>query len=423
MSNQSNLPELPQPAHPNLDSMLLRKFGREVANYFSGSTLNRVSFLRTDNAFLSAAVTHASTSFLLFNNLAPLGHGPFKLAYTSYTDVRPLIGDNPYAKPDEKLIIDYNSSTTAPQLVFLGLDEKTTEPSPLEWTKYKGAPFFALDVTPKGTTAPAASDLITTVKQRGLQFIEGRLNNSLPAAEAAIFSHGKTLIDWNARNPFCAQCGQPTLSVNGGSKRTCPPKDFNLAGAQATVDATPTSPHDRPPCTTRSTLSNLAFPRTDPTIIVAVVSSAGTHILLGRQARWPPNWYSTLAGFVEPAESVEDAIRREVWEEAGVELGRVVLHSTQPWPFPANLMIGAVAQTVPHGEEIRLDHDAELHDARWVPIDEVAHALDVGTSGIGEQAGKGYVEGMLRLPPRTAISNRLLTAVVEGFLGGEKGKI
>ena len=122
---------------------------------------------------------------------------------------------------------------------------------------------------------------------------------------------------------------------------------------------------------------------------------------------------------MEPAESVEEAVRREVWEEAGVRLGRVVVHSTQPWPYPANLMIGAVAQTVEGGEEVVLKHDPELEDAKWVPVEEVREALMVGTSGLGEEPGEGYVQGGLRLPPRTAIANSLLAAVCGGFLGGE----
>lgn len=118
---------------------------------------------------------------------------------------------------------------------------------------------------------------------------------------------------------------------------------------------------------------------------MAVVSADGQRILLGRQKRWPPYWYSTLAGFLEPAESVEEAVRREVWEESGIRLGRVVVHSTQPWPFPANLMIGAIGQAIPDGEEIDLGKDPELHDAKWFSLDEVREALRVGTSGLGER--------------------------------------
>lgn len=227
----------------------------------------------------------------------------------------------------------------------------------------------------------------------------------------------RTLLDWNSRHPYCATCGQPTLSINSGSKRICPPKD--LARLAGTTGA-PVSPRERPPCASRTTLSNITFPRTDPTIIVAVLSTNGERLLLGRQKRWPPYWYSTLAGFVEAAESVEDAVRREVWEESGVVLSQVIIKSTQPWPYPANLMIGAVAQvSSPEHEVIKLDNDPELEAARWFDLDEVREALAVGTSGLGEDASEGYKEGNLRLPPRTAIANQLITAVVEGgFLVG-----
>ena len=154
---------------------------------------------------------------------------------------------------------------------------------------------------------------------------------------------------------------------------------------------------------------------------MAVISADSERVLLGRQKRWPDYWYSTLAGFVEPAESVEEAVRREVWEESGVTLGRVVIHSTQPWPYPANLMIGAIGQCTPGGEKILLKHDPELEDAKWVSLAEVKEALQVGTSGLGEEAGEGYKEGGLRLPPRTAIANQLLTAVTGGLLVGGNG--
>jgi len=220
-----------------------------------------------------------------------------------------------------------------------------------------------------------------------------------------MYGQARALIDWNARNPFCAQCGQRTLSVHAGTKRVCPPTD--KAGGKTT---------DRAPCATRGTVSNLSFPRTDPTVIMAIVSADGTKVLLGRQRRWPKYWYSTLAGFQEPGESIEEAVRREVWEESGVHVGRVVLHSSQPWPFPASLMIGAVGQALPgEGENIFLGHDAELEDAKWFPLDEVKEALVKGVSNMGESAPEEYVEGALRLPPQTAIANRLITAVVEGW--------
>ncbi|KAI9784893.1 MAG: NADH pyrophosphatase [Peltula sp. TS41687] len=420
-------PDLPEPAYPELDSMLSRRFGKEVANYFSGSPLNRVSFLRTDHHFLSAAVQHPTTSFLLFNNLAPLGKDPGTLAYVRHADVKPLIGDDPYSRTESQLIAEYNSSVTIPQLVFLGIDEKSKDGG-LQWKVYRGAPYFALDVTPKGTVEKASQGIIAEMHSRGLTFLGGRLNSSLPASEAAIFAQARSFLDWNARNPFCGQCGQATLSTNGGAKRTCPPADLSAlptATAQGTGSAnTSLPPTQRPPCATRHGVHNLSFPRTDPTIIVAVLNPTNTHVLLGRQKRWPPHWYSVLAGFIEPGESAEEACRREVWEESGVRLGRVVIQSTQPWPYPANLMIGAIAHTVPGGDGIVLEHDPELEDARWVEIGEVRLALEVGTAGLGEEPRDSrYRAGGLRLPPKTAIANRLLTAVVEGFGEGEGSKI
>ncbi|KAF1835338.1 NADH pyrophosphatase [Decorospora gaudefroyi] len=399
-------PSLPEPAHPDVDSMLSRKFGKEVANYFSGSPLNRVGFLRPDHAFLSSAIHHPSTTFLLFNNLEPLVKSGTEIAHCTFGDIKSVIGENPFAESESDTIAQYNSSLYLPQIIFLGLDEKKEGFRYKE--HYKGQPWFAVDVTPKESVKAECEKLIEKLKGEGLEFSKGRMHLSLPAQEAAIYAEARHLLDWNARNPFCASCGYKTLSVNAGFKRTCPPKDIAHEINQG----------ERPPCATRTGISNICFPRTDPTVIMAVVSADGQKILLGRQKRWPPYWYSTLAGFLEPAESVEEAVRREVWEESGIHLGRVVIHSTQPWPYPANLMIGAVGQAIPDGEEIHLGHDAELEDAKWFTAEEVREALRVGTSGLGEGAGPEYKEGGLRLPPKTAIANQLMTAVVNGFASG-----
>jgi len=375
-----------------------------------------VSFLRPDHAFLSAAVKHPSTSFLLFDSLNPLTKDPANLAFVRYDEVKPILGDNLYDGTEDDFVKAYNSSKYIPQLVFLGLDEKNAGFVYKE--HYKGAPYFALDVTPKDSIKDVAESIIGAAKEKGLSFAEGRMNLSLNAQHAAIYAEARQVLDWNSRNPFCAGCGQPTLSVNSGWKRACPPTDLAQLPGSAQV-TTPETPRDRASCATRQGISNLSFPRTDPTVIMAVVSSDGSKILLGRQKRWPAYWYSTLAGFLEPAESVEEAVRREVWEEAGVHLGRVVIHSTQPWPYPANLMIGAIGQATAEGESIHLGHDAELEDAKWFTTEQVRTALKVGTSGLGEAAGPEYKEGDLRLPPATAIAHQLLSGVVNsGFLAG-----
>ena len=157
-----------------------------LTDAYIGSPLNRVSFLRTDHTFLSAALRHPTTSFLLFNNLNPLAKDPTKLAYASYQDVRALIGDDPYGKSEKELIAEYNSTRLIPQLIFLGLDEKHKQG--LEWNVYNGAPYFALDVTPRGSIEEAVKGVIKEMESRGLSFVEGRMHMSLPAPEGTCSS-------------------------------------------------------------------------------------------------------------------------------------------------------------------------------------------------------------------------------------------
>ncbi|OAA55037.1 NADH pyrophosphatase [Niveomyces insectorum RCEF 264] len=441
----STLPVADLPVAPADDSMLYRKFGREVANYFSGSPLNRVSFLRTDHTFLRAAFAHPSARFLLVDNLQPLIHNetPPRLAWSTQADIVPLVGSDPFEHTEAEAVKNFNSDNEPrPIVLFLGIDDKNkfaassastaaaaataangaangaaADGAAFTFTTFTGSPYFAVDVTPRSKFADKARELIEASKAKGLSFFANPRSMSLVAEEAAVYGAARALFDWNARNPFCAGCGQPSLSVNAGTKRACPPTD--LAGVEPGG-----TPRDRKPCDTRKGVSNLSFPRTDPTVIMACVSADGTRILLGRNKRFPPHWYSTLAGFLEPGESIEEAVRREVWEESGVTVGRVVLHSSQPWPFPANLMIGAVGQALPGaGETIFLGHDPELEDARWFSMDEVRRALEQNTAGLDDPIRAGYKEGDLRLPPRTAIANQLLAAVVAGFHDLEQAKM
>lgn len=174
-------PSLPDPAHHDVDSMLSRKFGREVANYFSGSPINRVSFLRANHDFISKALTHPTTRFMLFDDLAPLAKDPTELAYVNHNDIKSLIGENPFDKTEEELIKEYNSSITLPLVLFLGLDERKKDG--FEHGIYKGTPYFAVDVTPRGTVEKQASDIVSAVKAKGLTFIQGRMHMSLNAPE------------------------------------------------------------------------------------------------------------------------------------------------------------------------------------------------------------------------------------------------
>jgi NAD+ diphosphatase len=153
----------------------------------------------------------------------------------------------------------------------------------------------------------------------------------LPEGEAAVLAHARGLMHWRVKHRFCGVCG-------GG----CEPRSAGNATA----------------CTGCGTQH---FPRTDPAVIMLVVR--GDHCLLGHSHRFPnATMYSTLAGFLEPGESLEEAVRREVLEEAGIRVGAVAYHSSQPWPFPASIMLGFHAEALT--EEITIDPE-ELKDARW----------------------------------------------------------
>ncbi len=180
----------------------------------------------------------------------------------------------------------------------------------------------------------------------------------LPAPESALLAYARGLSLWRSRQRFCGVCGSPTQPIRGGHVLRC---------------THPQLPHD-------------FFPRIDPAIIVLVTT--GEQALLGRQASWPAGRYSTIAGFVEPGESLEDAVAREVLEETGVEVDEVHYHSSQPWPFPASLMLGFRA-TAGARQEIR--RGSELEDAQWF-------------------ARADLLSGRVLLPPPQAIARRLIGA-------------
>ncbi len=158
--------------------------------------------------------------------------------------------------------------------------------------------------------------------------------------DAGMFAHAVGLANWHATHSHCPRCGAPTVMTQGGSQRDCPVDD---------------SHH---------------FPRTDPAVIMLVLDPAGAQVLLGRQATWPAGRYSCLAGFVEPGESAEQAVVREVLEETGVRCRDASPVSSQPWPFPSSLMLGFRAVADPAAPVTATD--GELADARWFPRAEVA---------------------------------------------------
>jgi len=198
----------------------------------------------------------------------------------------------------------------------------------------------------------------------------------LSPEDLAIYGGARSLVDWHARHRFCARCGQPTRLAKGGWQRDCAPREEG--GCEASH-----------------------FPRTDPVTIMLVENPDhnGGSLLLGRQPRFPPRSFSALAGFVEPGETIEEAVAREVWEEAGLRVRDVEYIATQPWPFPSQLMIGCYSQT----DEIDITLDVlELEEARWFSRAEVAMAMeDAKQDGAGEMAP-------FSVPPPTAIAHSLL---------------
>ena len=224
-----------------------------------------------------------------------------------------------------------------------------------------GAPRFAAAVDPARREMLQAAGLLVE-DLRGLA-ASGRL----PADHLSAIACGKALLAWHRRHGFCANCGAPSRIVQAGWRRDCPG-----CGAQH-------------------------FPRTDPVVIM--LAATGERCLMGRQPHFAPGMWSCLAGFVEPGETLEDAVRRELHEEAGIRTGRVRYTSCQPWPFPMSLMIGCQAEAL--DTDIVIDA-TELEAARWFPAEEVALML-----------ARTHPDGLF-VPPPVAIAHHLVRAFVEG---------
>jgi NAD+ diphosphatase len=171
----------------------------------------------------------------------------------------------------------------------------------------------------------------------------------LSPMEAGLLGYARGMVLWRARHRFCGICGAVTLAARGGHVLIC---------------TNPACRHEQ-------------FPRTDPAIIVLV--SDGERALLGRQSSWPVGRYSTIAGFVEPGESLEDAVAREVFEETGIEVDRIEYHSSQPWPFPSSLMLGFTAHALT--TQI-LRRDDELEDAQWFTRADLASGRPLVPPGV-----------------------------------------
>ncbi|MCB1361622.1 MAG: NAD(+) diphosphatase [Rhodobacter sp.] len=277
---------------------------------------------------------------------------------------RPLIrGDDAvqvvWLAPGDPILRD-----AAPDWIFLG--------------RHDGTARFAADLSswvPEGLDEAAMSGFFDPTEYahpalpQGHRYAELRgLMMRLGAVEAAMVSTTRALLNWHGSHRHCSACGQPSDLAMAGWQRVCP---------------SCRTPH---------------FPRTDPVVIMLV--QKGDRVLLGRSPGWPEGMYSTLAGFVEPGESLEAAVRREVREETGVRVGTVTYVASQPWAWPNSLMLGFAAQA--ETDTITLDH--ELEDALWLTRDDLARALD-GT------------HPRIRRPRSGAIAYELLSRWMAGEIG------
>lgn len=239
--------------------------------------------------------------------------------------------------------------------VFLGLDEGVPRFAAdiSDWSPEAGAEAVeGLFFDPSEQQHPALSDTVSFVELRGVM-------TRLTAREAELVASAKAVLQWHRSHRFCAACGVASVPAMAGWQRDCPG-----CGAHH-------------------------FPRTDPVAIMLVTH--GNRVLMGRSPAWPVGMYSCLAGFVEPGEGIEAAVRREVFEEAGIRVGAVRYLSSQPWPFPASLMFGCVAEAL--DDVITID-PAELEDAIWVSREDMVDVM-AGAHPTINPARKGAIAHFL----------------------------
>ncbi len=259
---------------------------------------------------------------------------------------QPVLEGAEGTKSTQLLLVDAKAAGAlgpdSAQEIFLGLDDS-------------GAAYFARDIS--ALPEPVGAVLPKLGHPR-----EGRAAASaLPFEHVAIMGQAKALLSWHERHPFCSVCGKATVSAEAGYKRSCPD-----CGADH-------------------------FPRTDPAVIM--LATYGDSCLLAHNTRFPANRYSTLAGFVEPGESFEEAVRREIFEEVHLRVGEVRYFATQPWPFPASVMIGCYAEAL--SRDFKVD-GVEIEAARWFDRATVLRLL------AGEK-----MEGV-EIPQRQAIAHHLI---------------
>lgn len=305
---------------------------------FGTSGLDRAAHLRGDSAKIAALLSDPATAVLPFWRGKPMMRGADK--------------DRPAWLTSDHVVFE---AATAPP-VFLGFDEGGARFARdiSSWEPEEPPEMLDTFLDPSEQHHPAAPDDHLFLELRGIM-------TALTPRNAELIATAKAVLSWHATHGFCARCGAAT--------------DMTMAGWQ----------RDCPSCGVHH------FPRTDPVVIMLITQ--GNSVLMGRSPGWPEGMYSLLAGFIEPGETIEAAVRREVFEEAGVEVGPVTYLSSQPWPFPASLMIGC------HGEatstEIKIDPE-EIEDAYWVTREEMLETF-AGNNPKMKPARKGAIAHFILL--------------------------
>lgn len=296
---------------------------------FAGSILNRASEKRTDSNWIESKRRDPSSLILPMWRLEPF-----------------LLGSENSNPPIELGLVqpeiaDSIASTEA-ICIFLGIDGERA--------------VFALDVSEAGD--PAKVEPLAGLGY----FRDARVAGSMVSIkDSAIIAQAKAMIDWHQRHGFCPKCGASTKLMDAGYRRLC-----GKCNAEH-------------------------FPRVDPVVIM--LATHGEACLVGRGKQFPPGMFSALAGFVEPGETIEEAVRRELMEEASVKVGEVSYYATQPWPFPSSLMIGCFAKA--DSRDAKVDEN-ELAELRWIERSVARELIE------GKQ-----IDG-LRVPPPVAIAHHLI---------------
>ena len=297
-------------------------------NVFASSSLDRAHQVRRDEQALRDARAHPLARVaLVWRSKSLVRADEPRPALLTFSELEELIDEVEATMP----------------LVWLGLHNER--------------PHFALDLSdleqPHERAAIARAGDFVDLRQVGAV---------LEADDGALLAYARAMMSWHRKHLFCGSCGSPTEPRDGGHLRVCLSES---CGADS-------------------------FPRTDPAVIMLAHTADEGHCLLGRQEAWPAGVFSTLAGFVEPGESLENAVLREIFEETGVRASQADYHSSQPWPFPSSIMLGFMA-TAKRGE-VSVDGD-ELQEARWFERQEL---LELGQ------------RREVRFPPRMSIARRLI---------------